>query len=233
MCIPDSSDKRYAARKYATFKKGRPQVKFGNYIARRRWSILLAGLSFLSPLVGASALLPKFDRVMVLPDPREIVDAQLTNHEGEQFRLTQLRGKPSLVFFGFTNCPDVCPAAMAKFRQLELSGLVDPTLVNFVFISVDGDRDTPAVVQSYLQQFSDAFVGLTGDPSSVREIAGAFRASFYRGETRSPSNKYDVAHSTQMFLLNQAGRLYAELHNPGIEAMAGITNMLLGADGLQ
>ena len=198
-----------------------------------KWPFALAGLILLSPLVLASASLPQFDRVMVLPEPREIADAQLTNHDGEHFRLTQLRGKPSLVFFGFTNCPDVCPATMAKLRQLERSGLVDPDRVNFTLISVDGERDSPAVMKKYLQQFSEVFIGLTGDPDDVRKIASAFRASFYKGETRGASNSYNVAHSTQMFLLDQAGRLRAELHNPTVEAMAGITNAVLAEGNLQ
>lgn len=194
---------------------------------------MLAGLILLSPQVVASASLPQFDRVMVLPEPREIVDAQLTNHDGEHFRLTQLRGKASLVFFGFTNCPDVCPAAMARFRQLERSGLVDPDQVNFTLISVDGERDSPAVMKKYLQQFSEIFIGLTGDEDDVRKIVSAFRVSFFKGETPGAGDSYTVAHSTQMFLLDQAGRLRAELHNPTVEAMAGITNAVLAEGNLQ
>jgi len=197
------------------------------------WLFAFAGLNMLSPLIFASTSLPQFDRVMVLSEPREIADAQLTNHDGEHFRLSQLRGKPSLVYFGFTNCPDVCPAAMAKFRQLERSGLVDPDLFNFTLISVDGERDSPAIMKKYLQQFSDVFIGLTGDPADVRKIANAFRASFYKGETGGASGSYNVAHSTQMFLLDHAGRLRAELHNPTVEAMAGIINAVLAEDGPQ
>lgn len=197
------------------------------------WQLAFVGLIWSSSLVLASASLPQFDRVMVLPEPREIADAQLTNHNGEHFRLTQLRGKPSLVFFGFTNCPDVCPAAMAKFRQLEMSGLVDPEKINFALISVDGERDTPAAMKKYLQQFSEVFIGLTGTPEDVRKIASAFRAPFFKGETRGAGVSYNVAHSTQMFLLDQAGQLRAELHNPTVEAMAGITNAVLAERSLQ
>ena len=189
------------------------------------WS--LASLSLLWSLVFASGSLPQFDRVMVLPEPREIADAELTNHDGESFRLLQLRGKPTLVFFGFTNCADVCPAAMAKFVQLERSGLLDSNQVNFTLISVDGERDSPEVVKAYLQQFSDDFIGLTGDPGDVRRIASSFRAPFFKGEIRDAGGSYSVAHSTQMFLLDQAGRLRAELHNPSIEAMAGVTKAVL------
>jgi len=121
---------------------------------------------------------------------------------------------------------------MAKFRQLERSGLVGPDRVNFTLISVDGERDSPAVMKKYLQQFSEVFIGLTGDPDDVRKIAKAFRASFYKGETRGASNSYNVVHSTQMFLLDQAGTLRAELHNPTVEAMAGITNAVLAEDNL-
>jgi protein SCO1/2 len=202
----------------------------GYRVAGMLWitcSVALASLILLSPLVFASDSLPQFDRVMVLSEPREIADAQLINHNGEPFRLSQLRGKVSLIFFGFTNCPDVCPAAMAKFTQLERSGLVNPDRVNFTMISVDGERDSPAVMQEYLHQFSELFIGLTGDSADVRKIASAFRPSFNKGETRVADSSYNVAHSTQVFLLDQGGRLRAELHSPTVEAMAGITNTVL------
>jgi protein SCO1/2 len=170
---------------------------------------------------------------MVLPEPREIVDAELTNHDGEPYRLSQLQGKPTLVFFGFTNCADVCPAAMAKFSQLERSGLLDSNPVNFTLISVDGERDSPESLKAYLRQFSEEFIGLTGDPDDVRNIATSFRAPFFKGDTRGAGGSYSVAHSTQMFLLDPAGRLRAELHNPTIEAMAGITNAILAERNLQ
>jgi len=205
----------------------------GNSAGRIRSTLAFAGLILLPAVILASASLPQFDRVMVLPEPREIADAQLTNHDGEDFRLSQLYGKPTLVFFGFTNCPDVCPVAMAKFRQLEKSGLIDPDRVNFTLISVDGERDSPAAMKTYLQQYSEIFIGLTGNTDAVRKIASAFRAPFFKGETRGTGDSYNVAHSTQIFLLDESGRLRAELHNPTVEAMAGITNAVLEEGNLQ
>jgi len=172
----------------------------------------------------ASEPLPNVDRVMVLQEPRAIPDATLIDQDGESFSLSDLIGKASIVFFGFTNCPDVCPAAMAKYRQLETSGLVDNSDVNYVLISVDGDRDTPAVINDYLSAISGQFIGLTGPPDEVRKVAKAFRASFFKENQNGETDSYTVTHSTQMFLLDRDGLLRAEMQNPSVDAMAQVIN---------
>lgn len=177
--------------------------------------------------LAAAGALPQFDRVLLLGEPRGISDATLTDQDGEPFLLSALRGTASLVFFGFTNCPDVCPIAMAKLRQLETSGSVDPDEVSFVLISVDGERDTPETMKNFLRTYSENFIGLTAEPERVQKIAREFRASFYKGSATAPDADYTVAHSTQMFLLDPAGRLRAELHNPDVDDMAELTNAVL------
>ena len=187
---------------------------------------LFAAALLVTGAVFASQPLPQIDRVMVLEEARAISDATLTNQEGEPFRLSDLHGKVSLVFFGFTNCPDVCPTAMAKYKQLEDSNSVDNAKLNYILVSVDGDRDTPIVMKAYLRQFSNRIVGLSGPPSEVQKITKEFRASFFKESETGAHGKYNVAHSTQMFLLDSEGRLRAELHNPTIDAMARAINAL-------
>lgn len=183
------------------------------------------GIFLFASCVNAFASLPAPDRVMVLPEPREIADVELTNQDNETTRLSDLSGKVVLVFFGFTNCPDVCPAAMGTFRGLERSGLIENDDTAFVLVSVDGERDTPAAMKEYLGQFSDDFIGLTAPSSKVQSFAKQFRAAFFKGNEAGHDNHgYSVAHSNQIFLVDPAGRLRAELHNPSVEAMATIVN---------
>lgn len=179
------------------------------------------------PAADAIAELPAYDRVRVLETARPIQAAELIDQDGRPFRLSQLRGQVSLVFFGFTNCPDVCPMALQRLRQLEESGGTPLAEVAFVMISVDGERDTPDVLKTFLEHFSPRFIGLTGDPGNVRAIAKKFSAAFFRGSVTDGSSNYTVSHSPQIFVLDPAGRLRAEFYNASIEAMSGVTLALL------
>lgn len=176
---------------------------------------------------SSAADLPSYDRVRVLETAREVSDAELTNQDGDAFQLSELRGRVAFVFFGFTNCPDVCPLTMQKFRLLNESGQIDPKKVAFVLVSVDGERDTPDVIKAFLGKFSPDIIGLTGDPGLVKPIAKEFSASFYKGNPTGSDGHYSMMHSPQAFVLDPAGQLRAELYSPTVEAMAGIANALL------
>ena len=191
-------------------------------------TLLLLALGIqLDPLGTAEAALPSYDRVRVLQTARSISDVELTDQDGRSFKLSQLNGNISFVFFGFTNCPDVCPMTMRLFQQLHESGKVESEQVQFILVSVDGERDSPDVLKAYLKQFSPDIIGLTGDPAAVKSIAKEFRASFYKGNSPANGEGYSMMHSPQAFLLDQDGSLRAELYSPTIEAMAGLANALL------
>lgn len=188
-------------------------------------SFLCLGQYFLA--VASAETLPKHERVLEIQPPREIQDFELTDQNGDLFRISQLRGDVVLVFFGFTNCPDVCPTTMARFKMLMETGGVDTSRVSVVLISVDGERDTPPAMKDYLQRYSSEFIGLTGEPSKVTGIAKSFRASFFKGAVNQDDGDYSIGHSPQSFVIDSTGRLRAELHSPGIDAMAGIVNALI------
>jgi protein SCO1/2 len=170
--------------------------------------------------------IPGFDRIRVLSTPRSIADAELTDQNGEPFRLSELEGRVAFVFFGFTNCPDVCPLAMQRLQQLHQAGRLDLEDVAYVLISVDGERDTPAKMKEFLDEYSADFIGLTGDPKVVRPIAKDFAAPFYKGHS-DHGGKYDVTHSPQIFILDEQGHLRAEAYNAPVESMAGIASALI------
>ena len=193
---------------------------------------LVAALPLLSftlgqGVVAEAATLPTYDRVLQLPEGRPIKNVELTNHEGRAFGLGDLQGRVAFVFFGFTNCPDVCPIAMQKFRQVEEAGGTELKSVAYVLISVDGERDTPDVMKAYLSQISLRFIGLTGDPSSVKPLARSFSAAFFKANPLQEGGSYLVSHSQQIFIVDAAGLLRAEFHNASIEAMQGIALALL------
>lgn len=195
----------------------------------RRIGLIVILVALAVPAAYADNL-PSFERVRILEQGRQISNSQLIDQNGDSFQLNELHGRVALIFFGFTNCPDVCPLAMEKFRQLYESKLIDTDRVAFVLISVDGERDTPEVLKSYLQKFSAEFIGLTGPSRDVKSIAKEFSASFFKGDSSGSDSNYDVMHSQQSFVLDRNGMLRAEFYNPTVDAMAGLTNALLADD---
>jgi protein SCO1/2 len=175
---------------------------------------------------GAHAEVPRLDRVRVVETPRAIADAQFTDEEGHAARLHGLRGKIVFVLFGFTNCADVCPLTMERLGQLRDSGGLNPADVAYVMISVDGERDTPAVMKEFLERYPDEFIGLTSPPNRVAPVAEQFSAAFFEG-AHTAHGKYDVAHSPQIFVLDAAGNLRAELFGASIESMKAVALSLL------
>ena len=198
---------------------------------RRRWMaarvvapLALFTVATLSPIAGR-AQLPAFERVLPVQNAAPIDDAELIDQDGRPFRLSALKGRVVFVLFGFTHCPDVCPVAMERLRELHDSGAVANGSVAYVMISVDGERDTPAAMKAFITKFSQDFIGLTAEPSRVASVANQFSARFYKGA--HSGHGYDVAHSAQLFVLDPAGRLRAEVYGASLEAMAGLTEALL------
>ncbi len=179
--------------------------------------------------VASAGSLPEYDRVRILSQPEVIggSEVDLRSHLNEPFTISDLHGRPALVFFGFTNCPDVCPATMLRFQAFysEYPEIADQ--LSILLVSVDGERDTPEVMREYLDRFGLGFVGITGEPADVLRIAREFRAPFYKGSPANDDRTYSVAHSPAVFALDAEGRLRAELYNSSIEAMAGISSALL------
>ncbi len=163
---------------------------------------------------------------MLQPTPKPLRDFELTDQDGRSFRFSSLRGAPALMLFGFAHCPDVCPTSLQKLALLKQS---NPELkgVRVVMISVDAERDTAAALKEYLNHFSGDFIGLTGDPQHIREIATQFSAAFFKGEANATSGNYVVGHSGQVFAVDKAGNVRAEFYDASLDAMAGVTRALL------
>ena len=188
---------------------------------------LLASLLVASASVTLAATkpLPKFDRVMTMDTPRAVGDLAMTDQDGGPRRISDLAGAPTLVFFGFTNCPDVCPTTLRQLALIKSSRAKELAGLRIAFISVDGERDTPVVMKDYLKRFPAEFVGLTAPAEQVRNLALRFSAPFFKDPPKD--GEYAVQHSSRLFALDKQGRLRAEIYDASPEAVVGIGRALL------
>lgn len=147
-----------------------------------------------------------FDGATPINPPREMPDFTLINQDGEAINLSDLRGKYVLLTFGYTHCPDVCPLTLNEFRRIResLGDLAEN--VEFVFISVDGERDTPDVIQQYFETRDlDGFIGLSGEADSLRKLGVDYGLYFEIGEGQSQGG-YLVDHTAGSYLLDRENR---------------------------
>lgn len=166
-------------------------------------------------------------RIQILADPSAIPDFTLTDKQNHPLRFSELRGRDALVFFGFTHCSSICPAAMFKLKlvaeSIAKSGQEPPAVV---LISVDGERDTPEVMKKYLAGYSESFIGLTGDPKAVRKIAAEFKAVFFKGLPYDNAGNYQVEHTSLVYLVDSQGRIRATFLDAPVESMVETTRQL-------
>jgi len=199
-----------------------------------RISFALAATLSLLAIHASAAIdptgLPALPRIYLSQDPAPIADFTLTDQDGKALAFSSLQGEPVLVFFGFTHCPSVCPTTLARLKSLHAARDGALKSVRVVLISVDGDRDTPERLKSYLDALSPDFIGLTGDPKAISKIAARFAAVFFK-EPANKDGSYNVMHSTQVFAVDKAGRLRATFVDASIEDMATITDLLLKEPG--
>jgi len=187
---------------------------------------LLASLALSQSVAADGATLPAYERVMLSPAPRPIADFELTDQDGRSFRFSSLRGEPALLIFGYVHCPDVCPLSLQKLKLLKESKR-DLTKVPVIMISVDTERDSAAALKEFMGHFSGDFIGLTGDPQRIQQIAAQFSAAFFKGQASSATGNYDVGHSGQVYAIDKDGNLRAEFYGADLDAMAGVTRALL------
>jgi protein SCO1/2 len=157
--------------------------------------------------------------LLVLPDARVIADFALTDQHSQPFSLADLRGKWSLLFFGFTNCPDVCPGALFELQRVNQSmqqalGAKAADQLQILFISVDPERDTAAKMEQYLAYFDPVFIGITGDQVQLLPLTRQLGIAYRIEEHEPGAPRYDVAHSASILLMDPQGRLYGAFPQP-------------------
>lgn len=153
------------------------------------------------------------------PDFRALANFELSDQRGQTFTNERLAGSWSLMFFGYTYCPDVCPLTLTTFKQIQakLAGrLPGDTDLNFIFVSVDPERDTPGRLKEYMDFFDPSFIGLTDTSPRHVQITSLTRSLgvFYSKQESGTNEAYLVDHSAGIFLINPQARAHALFSTP-------------------
>ncbi len=146
-----------------------------------------------------------YDGATTYDPPKPINDFTLTGNDGQSLSLSDLRGKPLLVYFGYTHCPDICPTTLANFERIKTQLGDQADQVNFLMVSIDGARDTPQQMKSFMSAFDSSFIGMTGSEAEVRPVAEDFNLYFHANTEEGAD--YSVDHTAAVFLLDQDSNL--------------------------
>jgi protein SCO1 len=158
----------------------------------------------------------EYGRQLALPDA-----------EGRPRALADFKGKVSVVFFGYTQCPDVCPTTMAELAQIKRALGVDGERVQGVFVTVDPERDTPQVLKAYVANFDPTFVALRGSPEQTAAAAREFKVFYMKVPGKTPGS-YTVDHTAGSYVIDAQGRLRLfERYGTPADALASDLRQLL------
>ncbi len=151
---------------------------------------------------------------------------QLVDQSGATVTEKNMQGKPSLIFFGFTHCPDVCPTALFEMSEILRAMGTDADRVNAYFISVDPERDSKDAMKDYLSSFDPHLKGLTGDPDAVAKVLSAYRV--YAKKVPLKDGDYTMDHTALTYLMDRDGRFVApfNLNRKPEEAAADLKKYL-------
>jgi protein SCO1/2 len=130
----------------------------------------------------------------------------LTDHNGATRTLADFKGKVVVMFFGFTHCPDVCPTTLAAMGQAMKQLGPDAERVQVLLVTVDPERDTPAVLKQYVTAFDPRFIGLTGDAQAIARTTKEFKVIAQKNPGADPQS-YTIDHSAGTYLFDTQGRL--------------------------
>lgn len=148
----------------------------------------------------------------VYDEGRPLAAFQLINEKGQTVSNAMLKGHWTFAFVGYTHCPDICPATLATMRQADQSLPADVPQPDFLLISADSERDSPAQLAQYLAFFGDRFHGLTGDVDGLEALARSLNAAFSRRTDESGTVQVD--HSAHLALINPDGEMIAVIQPP-------------------
>lgn len=200
--------------------------------ARRAILILAVGLVLLAAVLGTLWIMrpAQMNRLVEQAGPQIGGDFALVDHDGRRVTQASYPGRHLLVFFGFTNCPDVCPLALGEVSvALDALGPAAAAKLQPLFVSVDPERDTPAVLKDYVSAFDPRITGLTGTPEEIAAAARAYRVYFKKVPVEGALG-YTMDHSAFVYLMGPDGRLEAFFtHETKGDQMAKKIQGFLGA----
>jgi protein SCO1/2 len=154
-------------------------------------------------------------------------DLPLTDHNGQQRSLKDFAGKVVVVFFGFTQCPDVCPTSMQELAEVKRSLGADGDRLQGIFVTVDPERDTAEVLKAYMGNFDPSFLALRGSPEQLAAVAKDFKIYYKKVEGKTDTS-YTMDHSAGSYVYDPAGRLRVyHRYGSGAQALAADVATLL------
>ncbi|CAN5644895.1 SCO family protein [soil metagenome] len=172
------------------------------------------GILLILPLAGiVLALLVVFGALRSAPSfhgtpwdpPQAAADFELVDHTGQLARLSDHRGKTVLLFFGFVNCPDVCPLTLTRLSSVLRDIGADTSQVSVLLVTVDPERDTPESLAAYVTSFGPHVTGLTGDAETLARVRASFHA--HAASHDGHDGQRMVNHTTQVFGIDRAGQI--------------------------
>ncbi len=154
-------------------------------------------------------------------------DLRLTDHNGQVRSLQDFKGKAVIVFFGYTQCPDVCPTSMAELAEVKKLLGTDGDKLQGIFVTVDPARDTAEVLKAYMGNFDPSFLALIPTPEQLATVAKDFKVYYKRVEGKTPTS-YTMDHSAGSYLYDPQGRLRVyNRYGSGAPALAADVKQLL------
>jgi protein SCO1/2 len=183
-----------------------------------------------------AAPVPELQAVRLLPEPRPLPDFDLAQSDGTRLVPGELRGQWTVVFLGFTHCPDICPMTLARMAQAQKQWADMPESVRprILFVSVDPERDTPARIGEYAHHFHADTMAATGPVPMLEDLATALGMVFMKVPPPEgvPADQYSVDHSATLAVLDPQGRMAGLLRPPfDPDAIAADLRALTGAGG--
>ena len=165
-------------------------------------------------VVSSRMSTPVAQQIAAVGGPFKLID-----QNGKAVSDQDLKGRPFLVFFGFTHCPDVCPTTLFDVSEMLRALGPDADRTRAIFITVDPERDTPAVMKDYLSSFDPHLAGLTGDPAAIATVAKAYRV--YYKKVPLDGGEYTMDHTAIVYLMDKEGRFVSPFSlKRGTEAAA-------------
>jgi len=190
-------------------------------MSKRYW-ISVAAIAAVAAIAGvyvgrrvSQPDVPALESGTLFPRPRTLADFNLVDTRGVATSPRELRGHPTLVFFGFTHCPDVCPTTLALLASVQKQAALQDRRtagLEVAFISVDPERDTPEQVGRYVASFGGEFIGLTGSAPEIVNATKSFGVAFARVELAG--GNYTMDHSATVFALDSEARIVAVFTPP-------------------
>jgi protein SCO1 len=177
-------------------------------------------------MAGCTEAKPQF-KAIDLTGADYAKDFQLTDHNGQVRSLQDFKGKVVVIFFGYTQCPDVCPTTMAELAEAKKLLGADGAKVQGLFVTVDPERDTPEVLKAYMANFDPSFLALRGTPEQLAAAGKEFKLYYKKVDGKTPTS-YTMDHSAASYVFDTQGRvrLYAR-YGAGPQALASDLALLL------